>query len=122
MDLAVSALTYAMDNGQPDPVKVVARERLARVKLALGDQAGALELLDGAPSDLGFESLFAEIRGNIHLANGEQDLAIASYRTALETLEDGVGNRELLIIKLEALGASAEAESEVAVDAGGGEV
>ena len=122
LDLAITSLTYAMDNAQPEPVKVVARERLARVMLAQGDTAAALALLEGASSDVGFESLFAEIRGDIHLANGEQDLAIASYRTALVTLEDGVGNRELLIIKLEALGASTEVDTDVAVDAGGGEV
>jgi len=122
LDLAISALTHAMENGQPDPVKVVARERLARVKLAQGDTAGALELLDGAPSTLGFESLFAEIRGDAHLSNGETELAIASYRTALDSLEEGVGNRELLKIKIEALGASAEEDADVEVEAGGGEV
>ena len=122
LDLAVTALTYAMDNAQPEPVRVVARERLARVKLAQGDTAGALELLDGAPSDLGFESLFAEIRGDVHLAKGETELAVASYRTALETLEDGVGNRQLLTMKLEALGATAESDTSVEDDGGGGEV
>ena len=122
LDLAVTALTYAMENAQPEPVRVVARERLARVKLAQGDTAGALELLDGAPSDLGFESLFAEIRGDVHLAKGETELAVASYRTALETLEDGVGNRQLLTMKLEALGATAESDTSVEDDGGGGEV
>ncbi|MFC1778655.1 YfgM family protein [Pseudomonadota bacterium] len=122
LDLAVTALTYAMENAQPEPVRVVARERLARVKLAQGDTAGALELLDGAPSDLGFESLFAEIRGDVHLAKGETELAVASYRTALETLEDGVGNRQLLTMKLEALGAAAESDTSVEDDGGGGEV
>jgi len=122
LDLAITALEYAMENAQPEPVKIVARERLARVMLAQGDSAAALELLEGAPSDVGFESLFAEIRGDIHLTNGEQDLAVASYRAALDSLEDGVGNREFLIIKLEALGASAEANTDVEDDAGGGEV
>lgn len=122
LDLAVTDLTYAMENAQPDAVKVVARERLARVKLAQGDTVGALELLDDAPSDLGFESLFAEIRGDAHLSKGETGMAISSYRTALETLEDGVGNRELLTIKLEALGASVEEDADTEDEADGGEV
>jgi len=104
-DLAASALMHAMANAQPEPAKIIARERLARLRLSQGDTATAKELLDGAPSETGFEAQFAEIRGDIHLANGETDQAIQSYQAALEALEEGVGNRELLKIKLEALGA-----------------
>jgi len=105
LDLAASALRHAMDNAQPAPVKVIARERLARVRLSQGDTEAALALLDGAPSAVGFESQFAEIRGDIHLAKGETEQAIESYQASLSTLPEGVGSRELLIIKLEALGA-----------------
>ena len=105
-DLAAQALNHAMEYAQPDPVKVIARERLARVRLSQGDSAEALNLIDGAPSDTGFESQFAEIRGDIHLANGAKEQAIESYRTSLELLEEGVGNRQLLTMKLEALGES----------------
>ena len=122
LDIASTALTYAMNNAQPAPVRVVARARLARVKLSQGDTAAALELLDGAPSELGFESMFAELRGDIHLANGQTELAIKSYQTSLQTLEDGVGNRSLLTIKLEALGSSVVENTTVELDAGGGEM
>jgi predicted negative regulator of RcsB-dependent stress response len=114
LDLAATALTFAMDNAQPDPIKVIARERLARIKLSQGDADAALALLDGAPSDVGFEAQFAEIRGDIHLAKGETELAIQSYRDSLDLLDEGVGNREYLTIKLESLGAG--------VDIGGGEM
>ena len=120
MDLAATALTHAMDNAQPAPVRVIARERLARVKLSQGDTDAALELLDGAPSEVGFEAQFAEIRGDIHLANGEIELAIQSYQDSLDTLEDGVGSREFLTIKLEALGAGETADADV--DTSGGEM
>lgn len=114
LDLAAQALTHAMKNAQPDPVKVIARERLARVRLSQGDTAAALQLLDEAPSDAGFESQFAEIRGDIYRANGSTEQAIESYRTSLDLLDEGVGNRQFLNMKLEALGAN----SEVAVDGG----
>jgi len=107
-DLAAKALTHAMENAQPDPVQVIARERLARVRLSQGDSAAALALLDGAPSDEGFESQFAEIRGDIHLSNGATEQAIESYRTSLELLDEGVGNRRYLVMKLEALGADVD--------------
>ena len=121
-DLAETALIHAMNNAQPEPVKVIARERLARVKLSQGDTAGALALIEGAPSDVGFEAQFAEIRGDIHLANGETGLAIQSYQVSLDTLEDGVGNREFLTIKLEALGAGAVEADEADRDTGGGDM
>jgi len=104
-DLAVTSLTFAMNNAQPEPVKVIARERLARVRLSQGDTDAATALLDGAPSETGFEAQFAEIRGDIHLARGETELAIQSYQSSLDALEQGVGSREYLVIKLEALGA-----------------
>jgi predicted negative regulator of RcsB-dependent stress response len=122
MDIAATALTHAMNNAQPAPVRVIARERLARVRLSQGDTVAALELLDGAPSETGFEAQFAEIRGDIHLANGETELAIQSYQTALDSLEEGVGNRVFLTIKLEALGVNPVASVDTDVDTGGGEM
>jgi predicted negative regulator of RcsB-dependent stress response len=120
VEIAITELTHAMNNAQPEPVRVIARERLARVKLSQGDADAALALLDGAPSDVGFEAQFAEIRGDIHLAKGEPELAIQSYQTSLGLLEEGVGNRQLLIIKLEALGAGVDEGTDT--DADGGEV
>ena len=118
VEIAITELTHAMNNAQPAPVKVIARERLARVKLSQGDADAALALLEGAPSEVGFEAQFAEIRGDIHLAKGEPELAVQSYQTSLGLLDEGVGNRQLLIIKLEALGAGEVEEA----DADGGEV
>ena len=120
MDIAATILSHAMDNARPAPFRVIARERLARVKLSQGDTSAALELLDGAPSEEGFEALFAEIRGDIHLANGETALAIQSYQASLNALEEGVGNREFLNIKLEALGVGSVDDTDT--DAGGGEL
>ena len=120
VDIAIVELTHAMNNAQPAPVRVIARARLARVKLSQGDADAALALLDGAPSEVGFEAQFAEIRGDIHLAKGETELAIQSYQDSLGLLEEGVGNRQLLIIKLEALGAGEDESTDA--DADGGEV
>jgi predicted negative regulator of RcsB-dependent stress response len=110
-DLAASALTHAMENAQPEPLKVIARERLARVRLSQGDADAAEKILDAAGSEKGFEAQFAELRGDIHLARGETDLAINSYQESLDLLEEGVGNRVYLTIKLEALVSSAEPDN-----------
>jgi len=122
LDLAASDLEFAMQQARPEPVKVIARERLARLRLSQGDMDAALKLLDESPSTVGFEAQFAEIRGDIYQAKGETEMAIASYQAALDMLEEGVGNRELLEIKLQALGATM-AESVDADDvADGGEM
>jgi len=122
LDLAASDLEFAMAHAQPEPVKDIARERLARVKLSQGDYDAALKLLDGAQSKGGFEAQFAEIRGEIYLAKGETELAIESFQAALDALEEGVGNRELLNIKLQALGATLAETAVVDDGAGGGEM
>ena len=121
-DLAATALTHAMNNAQPAPVRIIARTRLARLRLSQGDADAALNLLDGASSDIGFEAQFAEIRGDIHLANGDTALAIQSYQTSLDTLDEGVGNREYLTVKMEALGADLTPKTEEDQDTGGGEM
>lgn len=122
VDLAATELTHAMENAQPEPMKTIARERLARLKMGQGEYDAALELLDDAASEDGFEALFAEVRGDIYLGKGDTGQAIEQYRLALDNLEEGVGNRELLIIKLEALGATAEGAAEPQAASGGGEV
>jgi predicted negative regulator of RcsB-dependent stress response len=120
LDLAANDLEYAMEHAQPEPVQVIARERLARLRLSQGDTDAALKLLDESPSVVGFEAQFAEIRGDIYMTNGEAEMAIASYQTALNELEEGVGNREILKIKLEALGATVADAADVDNGVGGG--
>ena len=110
-ELAVGLLEHAMANAEPPPLRVIARERLARLKLDLGEPEAALALLDAAPSTTGFESRFAEIRGDVLLAQGFPDQAADEYRRALELQDTGVGFRGLLQMKLEALGGSVEAET-----------
>lgn len=110
-DLATGLLEQAMASAEPPPVRIIARERLARLKLDQGDAEGALQLLDGAETDDGFESRFAEIRGDILLAQGHRDLAAVEYRRALELQDTGVGFRRLLEMKLETLGETAPLES-----------
>ena len=104
-DLAVSQLEYVVDNGYPKAMKVVARERLARVLLAQGKAEEALVTLDGAAEITGFEARYAEVRGDIMFELGRTDEAIAAYQESLEALEEGVGDRNKLVMKLESMGA-----------------
>lgn len=109
-ELAVGLLEYAMNSGTPKPVRNIARERLARVKLALGDPAAALQLLDQAPTTDGFEASFAEIRGDVARQAGDYAQAADYYSKALELLEQGTGDRAYLEVKLQAVNIAAGAE------------
>lgn len=110
-DLAETLLENVMATAEPAPVRVIARERLARLKIDLGDPQAALDLLDQAPSSTGFESRFAEIRGDALAALGRHADAVAAYTEALELQESGVGFRPLLEMKRDAIESDAGARS-----------
>ncbi len=102
-DIAVPMLEYAMKNAVPGPVRTIARERLARVKLDQGDADGALSLLNAAPDETGFEAQFAEIRGDILSRQGEYAAAAEQYRLAQSLIEQGIGDQNYLQMKIEAV-------------------
>jgi len=104
-DLAIGLYEFVVQNGSPKALTVVARERLARVLLDQGRADEALQTLDGATDVSGFEARFAEVRGDIHYAEGRTEQAVSAYLDALDRLESGVGDRGKLVMKLQALGA-----------------
>ena len=70
-----------------------------------GKAEEALVTLDGATDLTGFEARYAEVRGDILFDLGRTDEATAAYRESLEALEEGVGDRNKLVMKLESMGA-----------------
>jgi predicted negative regulator of RcsB-dependent stress response len=77
-----------------------------------GQQDKARSVLQGAEDTTGFESRFAEVRGDIYFSQGQLAEAQADYLSALELLEPGAGDRARLVMKLESMGAEVpEAES-----------
>jgi predicted negative regulator of RcsB-dependent stress response len=104
-DLAVGLLEFVMNNGFPKALAVVGRERLARLLLDQGRGEEALQTLAGAQEIGGFEARYAETRGDILHALGRNDEAAAAWQEALAALEAGIGDRELLVMKLQSIGA-----------------
>jgi predicted negative regulator of RcsB-dependent stress response len=103
-DLAVKYYQFVVDNGQPKAIRVIARERLARILLDQEQLEEALTAINGETGIEGFEARYAETRGDILHAQGKTDEAIVAYQEALDALEEGTGDRALLVLKLEALG------------------
>ena len=104
-DLAVSLYEFVVETGYPKAMSVIARLRLARVLLELGTADKALEVVQAESNIFGFESRFAEVRGDIYQTQGKASEAIAAYLEAFNTLEAGEGDRATLVLKLESLGA-----------------
>ena len=104
-DLAIGLYEFVMENGYPKAITVVARERLARVLLDQGEPGQALTVLEDVVDITGFESRYAEVRGDIHFDQGRMAEAEAAYLEALDLLEDGAGDRSKLVMKLESMGA-----------------
>jgi predicted negative regulator of RcsB-dependent stress response len=110
-DLAINHYRFVMENGRPAAFKLVARERLARLLLDQGLTEEALTTINGESVLTGYEARYAETRGDILVALGRKDEAIEAYQSALETLEEGLGDRDLLVLKLESLGVVEGAEA-----------
>jgi predicted negative regulator of RcsB-dependent stress response len=104
-DLAINLYEFVVDNGNPKAMSVIARGRLARVHLELGDAEKAMQVIQAESNIPGFESRYAEIRGDIYLVQGKNNEAVTAYMDALNTLEAGEGDRATLVLKLESLGA-----------------
>jgi predicted negative regulator of RcsB-dependent stress response len=102
---AAEALTWALENSRNSALKELARLRLARVTLTLGDAEAALAHAS-AVAENAYAALAAEVRGDALLALGRRSEASDAYRAALEGEGANFGRGEVLRMKLDSLGAS----------------
>lgn len=112
LDEAAVELQWILDNQSlglmqkaDQELFVVARQRLARVKLGQGDAQAALDLLRGAEAGDGFVASYSETEGDALLQLGDTEGARVAYQKALAANTDG--NPAVLRLKLQDLGVSA---------------
>lgn len=92
--------TVATQSENPGLVQL-ANARLAKVLLNTKKYDEALSLV-GQPQDQAYKALYAEIRGDIHLAQNKAEEAHTAYREALEALDpQQFSRRALLQVKLD---------------------
>jgi predicted negative regulator of RcsB-dependent stress response len=108
---AAAELQWVLDNPKlglmqeaDEELFVVARQRLARVKLGLGDAQAALDLLRSGEAG-SFVASYADTEGDALLQLGDIEGAKAAYQRALAANTDG--NPAVLRLKLQNLGVSA---------------
>jgi predicted negative regulator of RcsB-dependent stress response len=100
---AKARLGWVVENATEDAVKDVARLRLAGVLLDEKNYAEALKALDTRPSDA-MAGLYADLKGDILLAQGNRVEARNAYQLALDKSEGGSPYRATIQLKLDALG------------------
>jgi predicted negative regulator of RcsB-dependent stress response len=103
-DAAATRLRTVMEKSDDEELRQVARLRLARVLIEQSKYDEALGLLD--PGKAGaFASLEHSLRGDALAAKGDDEGARREYEAALAApLEDPTVDRNLLRLKLDALG------------------
>lgn len=115
LDTAVMELQAVIDAAATDELVVEARLRLARVLQAQGNYAEALATLADEP--VAYAAAYEEVRGDIHLAQGNHDAAALSYQKAVElTTESGSPTSSpLLTMKIQHLASLMGDDSSAAV-------
>jgi len=95
-------LQWVVDHSSQPQFKDVARLRLARVLLAKGDKAGALQMVNTVDIKT-FAFPVQELKGDILLAEGKRAEARAAYSAAADAISKG-GDRSRIEMKLAEVG------------------
>ena len=100
---ARSRLQWALDNAKEEELKNLARLRLAGLLLDEKKHDEALKLLETRHGE-SFAGLYADLRGDILVAAGRAAEARNAYQTALDKIDKKSAYRNLVQMKLNALG------------------
>jgi len=100
---AATQLQWVIDKTGDDETAALARLRLAGIRLDEKKHDEALKLLDGKHGEA-LVPLYADLRGDVLVAQGKTDEARAAYKLSLEKSAPASSYRNLVQIKLDALG------------------
>jgi predicted negative regulator of RcsB-dependent stress response len=104
---AKQRLQWVIDKTSDDDMRDVARLRLAGVLFDEKNHDEALKLLD-AKHAAAFDGLYADLRGDILAVQNKRAEARAAYLMALEKSDPRSSYRQLIQVKLDALGEAAK--------------
>lgn len=100
---AKTQLQWAVDHARDDEMRDVARLRLAGVLLDEKNFAEALKLAETKPVET-FSGLYADMKGDIYVAQGKTAEARSAYQQALDKSDPQSQYRTVVQLKLDALG------------------
>ncbi|MHB0985460.1 MAG: YfgM family protein [Sulfuricella sp.] len=102
---AKAQLQWAIDHAKEDGVRDIARLRLAGILLDEKSNEEALKVLESQHGQA-FAALFADLKGDVLVAQGKVADARAAYKAALEKMEEKSPYRQVVQMKLDGLGAN----------------
>ena len=100
---ARNRLSWIAQNASREGYRDLARIRLARILLDERDPEAALEALHEVSSDA-FDAVAGELRGDVHLARGAEQEALAAYRQVLDDERGLASLRARVQMKVDDLG------------------
>ncbi len=98
-DAARAQLQWALDHAKPETIQHSARLRLVRLLIAQGELENATALLAQAPATPEYAPLYAELRGDLALTQGNRSVAGEAYAEALAQLPPEAPTRALVQAK-----------------------
>lgn len=107
---AEAYLRWVLDNNRDEGMTHIARLRLARVMLADNRASAALELVSGVDQGQ-FGAQYEELRGDVHAALNQPDEARRAYIAAQSAMTGMVADRQMLQMKLDAVGGAGPADT-----------
>jgi len=102
---AKKQLQWVIDHAEEATLKDVARLRLVALLLDEKQYDEATKLLD-AQHPASFDGLYADLRGDVLSAQGKRDEAQSAYKLAYEKTDAASMYRNLIRMKMDALGAA----------------
>lgn len=96
-------LQWVIDHAKEEGLKSLARLKLAAILLDEKNYSGALQLV-GNKHPEAFDALYEDMKGDIQLAQGQADEARKSYKSAFDKMDARSSYRNLVQMKLDALG------------------
>jgi predicted negative regulator of RcsB-dependent stress response len=103
VDTAKLRSEWAYKNAKEDAVRTIAQLQLASILFEQKDYDAALKLVN-EKHDTSFDGLFADLKGDVLVAQGKPDEAKVAYQDALKAFEFGSRYSRYTQHKLEALG------------------
>jgi predicted negative regulator of RcsB-dependent stress response len=100
---AKQRLQWVVENAREEEVRDVARLRLAGVLLDEKNPDEALKLVETKHA-AAFDGLYADLKGDILAVQGKRVEARAAYQAALEKIDSRSSYRQLIQVKLDAMG------------------
>jgi len=102
---AKAQLQWVTEHAKEDGVRDIARLRLAGILLDEKTNEEALKVLE-SPHGEAFVGLFADLKGDVLVAQGKVADARAAYKAALEKMDEKSPYRQVVQMKLDGLGAN----------------